>query len=242
MTTIECCLTNQLILTGAKYRTPYNVGTARTSLLRSAYLRRYFDNCHVHALKVGNQQGVEPRSLFTRFRKVAQKCRGRARARAVRSGLQALFAGGRSHCSPRVRSLRRVLPARLARECCALLIVLLCVHTRALRAYTCSSASRVQPASTSSRLSLASVASHLHVRHLRVAALVACCPARAIFLACSVHVLTSSRAAILADTDVVRRPMALVSAFRFPLHFPVRGRGGRQTGPDAGVCRGSLSV
>ena len=61
-------------MTGAKYRTPYNVGTARTSLLRSAYLRRYFDNPHVHALKVGNQQGVDVRSLFTRFRKVEQTC------------------------------------------------------------------------------------------------------------------------------------------------------------------------
>ena len=61
-------------MTGAKYRTPYNVGTARTSLLRSAYLRRYFDNCHVHALKVGNQQGVDVLSLFTRFRKVEQTC------------------------------------------------------------------------------------------------------------------------------------------------------------------------
>ena len=65
------------LLTGAKYRTPYNVGTARTVLLRyatalSAYLRRYFDNCHVHALKVGNQQGVDVMSLFTRFRKVAE--------------------------------------------------------------------------------------------------------------------------------------------------------------------------
>ena len=122
------------ILTGAKYRTPYNVGTARTSLLRSAYLRRYLDNPHVHALKVGNQQGVEPRSLITRYRKVAQKCR---------PGERAVHEQSDPSCQLFLRGALALLPSRpplaapsfsgapRSRMLCA-------AHRAALRAYTCS--------------------------------------------------------------------------------------------------------
>ena len=138
-----------MILTGAKYRTPYNVVT-----LRSAYLRRYFDNPHVHALKVGNQQGVDVLSLFTRFRKVAQKCRPGERAVHEQSdpSCAALFAGGArtsplasARCAEFFRCASLANAVRSS-SCCSACTHVLCVHTHAPRPHA------VQPASTSSRL------------------------------------------------------------------------------------------
>ena len=65
-------------------------------------MRRYFDNPHVPALKVGNQQGVEPMATGTRFRKVRFVEGSRLRQTALRELLR--------------RHIISLLPSRPARS------------------------------------------------------------------------------------------------------------------------------
>ena len=219
-------------MTGAKYRTPYSVGTARTALLRSAYLRRYFDNPHVHALKVGNQQGVEPRSLFTRFRKVAQKCRPGERAVHVSSPIHpaSCFCRGALALLPsrplaapssffRLASLANAVRCS---SCCSACIHMLCVHTHAPRPHVCSPPRHL----LASRWPLAS---HLHVRHVRMAALVA---SHAYTRA--THVLvTSLHMSVIRRMRVTSSRMHVYSVYLYMYMRPPTSCGLRRCAPPA---------